>query len=54
MALLGYGLALLMLLRISHIDRLGWVSFAFPLWVFLISLYILFDNYRRKSESVPT
>lgn len=49
MAFLGYALAALMLLRISHLDRLGWVALAFPLWVFLISVYILIDNYRRKS-----
>jgi hypothetical protein len=51
MAFLGYGLAGVMLLRISHLDRLGWVALAFPLWVLLISLYILIDNYRHVSET---
>jgi hypothetical protein len=49
MALLGYALAALMLLRISHADRLVWVSLAFPLWVLLVSTYLLIDNYRRRS-----
>lgn len=31
LALLGYTLATIMLLRISHIDRLGWIALAFPL-----------------------
>ncbi len=52
MSLLGYALALLMLFRISAIDRIGWVSLLFPLWVLLISVYILIDNYRKKA--VPT
>jgi hypothetical protein len=51
MAFLGYGLAAVMILRIGHIERLGWVSLAFPLWVLLISVYILIDNYRRKSRA---
>jgi len=48
MAYLGYGLAAIMLLRISHLDRLGWISLSFPLWVLLVSIYILWDNYTRK------
>jgi hypothetical protein len=47
---LGYGLAAVMLLRISHLDRLGWVSLSFPLWVLLVSIYILIANYRRQPE----
>lgn len=53
MAFLGYALALIMLLRIGHIDRIGWVILSFPLWIFLISVYILIDNYRKKSR-VPS
>ncbi|WP_225913761.1 hypothetical protein [Leptolyngbya ohadii] len=53
MALLGYALAALMLLRIGSINRLGWVFILFPLWVLLISVYILIDNYRRKTGSTP-
>ncbi|WP_416672964.1 hypothetical protein [Egbenema bharatensis] len=53
MALLGYGLAALMLLRIGSIDRLGWVFMLFPLWVLLISVYILIDNYRKQAGVTP-
>jgi hypothetical protein len=48
MAWLGYGFAALMLLRIGHINRLGWVILLFPLWVLLTSSYILIDNYRKR------
>lgn len=54
MGWLGYGLALIMLLRMGHIDRIGWVILSFPLWVLLISVYILIDNYRKKSKAAPT
>ncbi|GAB4365957.1 MAG: hypothetical protein Kow00121_02890 [Elainellaceae cyanobacterium] len=50
MGLLGYGLAAILLLRISHLDRLGWVALAFPLWVLLISVYLLIDSYRRQPD----
>jgi hypothetical protein len=53
-ALLGYGLAALMLLRIGQINRIGWVALAFPLWVLLLSVYILIKNYRMKLKAVPT
>ncbi|HIK17384.1 MAG TPA: hypothetical protein IGS53_19115 [Leptolyngbyaceae cyanobacterium M33_DOE_097] len=49
MVWLGYGFAALMLLRIGHINRLGWVVLLFPLWVLLISIYILIDHYRKAS-----
>lgn len=51
MSWVGYALAALMLLRIGHIDRLGWVFLSFPLWVLLVSVYILVDNYRNKRSS---
>ncbi|HEY9662624.1 MAG TPA: hypothetical protein V6C65_29570 [Allocoleopsis sp.] len=54
MGWLGYGLALIMLLRMGHIDRIGWVILSFPLWVLLISVYILIDNYRKKAKAAPT
>jgi hypothetical protein len=44
MALLGYVLALLLLVSISH---LSWIFLVFPLWILLISVYILIENYRR-------
>jgi hypothetical protein len=43
MAYLGYALALLLLLSTGY---LYWVPLAFPLWVLLISVYILFSNLR--------
>ena len=44
MALLGYVLALLLLVSIS---RSSWAFLVFPLWILLISMYILIENYRR-------
>ena len=44
MALLGYVLALLLLVSIS---RVSWIFVVFPLWILLISIYILIENYRR-------
>ena len=38
MALLGYALALLLLVSISHVS---WIFLVFPLWILLISIYIL-------------
>lgn len=48
----GYGLALVMLLRVGHINRLGWVALFLPLWIFVISAYILVENYRRKAQII--
>ena len=48
MALLGYALALLLLLSIS---RVSWIILVFPLWILLISVYILIENYRRGPGS---
>ncbi len=54
MALLGFLLAAIMIFRISQIDRLGWVFLFFPLWIFLISAYILIIHYRNPSEATQT
>jgi len=43
MAWLGFGLALLLLVSIGLLD---WIAVVFPLWVLLISVYILLQNYR--------
>jgi hypothetical protein len=51
MALLGYMLALLLLVSIS---RSSWVFLLFPLWILLISIYILIENYRRGSGVAMT
>lgn len=47
MAWLGYLLALVLLLTISSFS---WVSLVFPIWVFVISVYILIENYRGKRD----
>ena len=49
MALLGYALALLLLVSIS---RFSWVILVFPLWILLISVQILIENFRKKSGGV--
>jgi hypothetical protein len=51
MVLLGYVLALCLLLRLGYIS---WISVVFPLWVLLTSLYILIDNLRRPSPAPAT
>jgi hypothetical protein len=51
MALLGYALALLLLLSISHVS---WAILVFPLWILLISVYILIENYRRGPRATAS
>jgi len=46
--LLGYAFALFLLLSGRYIE---WILMLFPLWVLLISLYILIDNLRRPSAA---
>jgi hypothetical protein len=48
MAVLGYALALLLLLGSGY---LVWALLAFPLWVLLISVYILAANLKARPES---
>jgi hypothetical protein len=48
MSFLGYALALVLLLSIGLIP---WVSLFFPLWVLLISVYILLANLRKPAEA---
>jgi hypothetical protein len=45
MALLGYALALFLLLSIG---RFGWAPLVFPLWTLVVSVYVLFANFRAK------
>ena len=47
MTFLGYGLALFLLLSIG---RFGWGPLVFPLWALVISVYVLFANFRSTSE----
>jgi hypothetical protein len=46
-AFLGYALALFLLLSGRYIE---WILLVFPVWVLLISIYILIENLRRPSE----
>src|SRR4029453_11324215 len=43
MAFLGYCLAVILLLSVGLLD---WIALVFPLWVLLISVYVLMQNYR--------
>lgn len=52
--ILGIVLALTMLFRIGQINRLGWVFLFFPLWILLVSIYILITQYRNKPEVAST
>lgn len=44
-ALLGYALAIILLVSIGHYS---WITLVFPLWVLLISCYILLVNLKSK------
>jgi hypothetical protein len=48
MAFLGYVLALFLLLSIG---RFGWATLVFPVWTLLISVYVLFANFRPQATS---
>lgn len=50
-AFLGFAVALLLLLSSRYIEG---ILMAFPLWVLLISLYILIDNLRQPSPATAT
>jgi len=50
-AFLGFAVALLLLFSSRHIEG---ILLAFPLWVLLISLYILIDNLRQPSPATTT
>ena len=51
MALLGFGGALFLLLSGRYV---GWILMVFPLWVLLLSAYILIDNLHRPSPAATT
>ncbi len=53
-AWLGFTLALIMVLRLGQLERIAWIILAFPAWVLLVSIYILIDNYRKKSRTSST
>ena len=47
-ALLGYAFALVLLLSGRYVE---WILLVFPLWVLLISIYILITDFRRPSQA---
>jgi hypothetical protein len=47
MSLIGYVLALFLLLSIG---KFGWATLVFPLWTMMVSAYVLFANFRPKTE----
>ena len=48
MALLGYALALFLLLSLGHF---GWAPLVFPLWALAVSVYVLFANFRSSDSA---
>jgi hypothetical protein len=50
-AFTGFACALLLLFSWRYIE---WIILIFPLWVLLISIYILIDNLRRPSQIAAT
>ena len=48
LAFLGYAFALFLLLSGRYIE---WILMLFPIWVLLISIYILIDNLRRSPQA---
>jgi hypothetical protein len=51
LAFLGYAFALFLLLSGRYIER---ILMLFPMWVLLISIYILIDNLRRPPQAAAT
>lgn len=47
LGLVGYALAQVLLWSVGLVE---WIAMLFPGWVFVISLYILADNYKKKAE----
>ena len=50
-AFLGLAFALLLLFSGRYVE---WIIMVFPLWVLLISIYILIDNFGQPSQSAAT
>jgi hypothetical protein len=50
-ALLGYASAVFLLIGSSYVE---WALFVFPIWVMLVSGYILIDNLASASRSAPS
>jgi hypothetical protein len=48
LAILGYVFAALLLLSITYVEL---IALLFPLWVLMLSVYILIENYRRGNQA---
>jgi hypothetical protein len=48
LGILGYVFAALLLLSITYVE---WIAMLFPLWVLLLSVQILVENYRRGGQA---
>jgi hypothetical protein len=48
LAFLGYVLALILLFGVEIFD---WASLAFPLWALLISVLIMIQSFRRRTDT---
>jgi hypothetical protein len=48
LGILGYAFAAALILSITYVE---WIAMLFPLWVLMLSVQILVENYRRKSQA---
>lgn len=48
LAFLGYSFAALLLISITYVEL---IALLFPLWVLMLSIHILIENYRRSNQS---
>jgi type IV secretory pathway TrbD component len=48
LAILGYVFAALLLISITYVE---WIALLFPLWILMLSVHILVENYRRDNQA---
>lgn len=48
LAILGYVFAALLLISITYVE---WIALLFPLWILMLSVHILVQNYRRDNQA---
>lgn len=48
LAILGYVFAALLLISITYVE---WIALLFPLWILMLSVHILIENYRRNEQA---
>jgi hypothetical protein len=48
LAILGYVFAALLLISITYVE---WIGLLFPLWILMLSVHILVENYRRDNQA---